>query len=99
MLSAASDPFFRGVLYLILLVLGLAVGLFALLRLSRRYREHLLRKPSALDPQEWAEVKAHPVIGANLLSNMPMLERISPSRASWAQQAAEETRIEDTRRW
>ena len=40
--------------------------------------EHLLRKPSALDAQEWAEVKAHPVIGANLLSNVPMLERIRP---------------------
>ena len=40
--------------------------------------EHLLRKPSALDAREWAEVKAHPVIGANLLSNVPMLERIRP---------------------
>src|SRR5439155_1127204 len=40
--------------------------------------EPLLRKPSALDAREWAEVKAHPVIGANLLSNVPMLERIRP---------------------
>jgi hypothetical protein len=40
--------------------------------------EHLLRKPTGLDAQEWAEVKAHPVIGANLLSNVPMLERIRP---------------------
>lgn len=46
----APDPFFRGVLYLFLLVLALAVGLFALLRLSRRYRERLLRKPGAPTP-------------------------------------------------
>ena len=40
--------------------------------------EHLLRKPGALDEQEWNEVKAHPVIGANLLSNVPMLEKVRP---------------------
>jgi hypothetical protein len=40
--------------------------------------EHLLRKPSTLDEREWTEIKAHPVIGANLLSNVPMLERIRP---------------------
>lgn len=40
--------------------------------------EQLLRKPGALDEQEWNEVKAHPVIGANLLSNVPMLERVRP---------------------
>ena len=40
--------------------------------------EHLLRKPAALDDHEWAEVKAHPAIGANLLSNVPMLEKIRP---------------------
>ncbi len=40
--------------------------------------EHLLRKPAALDAKEWAEVKAHPTIGANLLANVPMLERIRP---------------------
>ena len=40
--------------------------------------EHLLRKAGALDEQEWSEVKAHPVIGANLLANVPMLERVRP---------------------
>jgi hypothetical protein len=40
--------------------------------------EQLLRKPSALDDQEWVEIKAHPAIGANLLSNVPMLEKIRP---------------------
>jgi hypothetical protein len=40
--------------------------------------EHLLRKPAALDPREWNEVKAHTTIGANLLSNVPMLERVRP---------------------
>jgi hypothetical protein len=40
--------------------------------------EHLLRKPGALDVSEWNEVKAHTTIGANLLSNVPMLERVRP---------------------
>jgi putative nucleotidyltransferase with HDIG domain len=40
--------------------------------------EHLLRKPGALDAGEWNEVKAHTTIGANLLSNVPMLERVRP---------------------
>jgi HD-GYP domain-containing protein (c-di-GMP phosphodiesterase class II) len=40
--------------------------------------EHLLRKPGALDEAEWSEVKAHPVIGANLLANVPMLEKVRP---------------------
>ncbi|MDO8506436.1 MAG: HD-GYP domain-containing protein [Candidatus Limnocylindria bacterium] len=40
--------------------------------------EHLLRKPGALDEQEWGEVRAHATIGANLLSNVPMLERVRP---------------------
>ena len=40
--------------------------------------EHLLRKPAALDEQEWGEVRAHATIGANLLSNVPMLERVRP---------------------
>jgi HD-GYP domain-containing protein (c-di-GMP phosphodiesterase class II) len=40
--------------------------------------EQLLRKPGALNDQEWAEVRAHPVIGAQLLANVPMLERIRP---------------------
>jgi HD-GYP domain-containing protein (c-di-GMP phosphodiesterase class II) len=40
--------------------------------------ETVLRKPGALDEQEWSEVKAHATIGANLLSNVPMLERVRP---------------------
>lgn len=40
--------------------------------------EHLLHKPDALDEQEWNEMKAHPVIGANLLANVPMLEKVRP---------------------
>jgi hypothetical protein len=40
--------------------------------------EHLLRKPAALDADEWNEVKAHATIGANLLANVPMLERVRP---------------------
>ena len=40
--------------------------------------EQLLRKPAPLTAPEWTEVRAHPVIGANLLANVPMLERIRP---------------------
>jgi HD-GYP domain-containing protein (c-di-GMP phosphodiesterase class II) len=40
--------------------------------------EHILRKPSALTDEEWAEMKAHPVIGANLIGEVPNLERIRP---------------------
>jgi HD-GYP domain-containing protein (c-di-GMP phosphodiesterase class II) len=40
--------------------------------------EQLLRKPGQLDDDEWVEVRAHTTIGANLLSNVPMLERIRP---------------------
>jgi putative nucleotidyltransferase with HDIG domain len=40
--------------------------------------ETVLRKPGALDEQEWREVRAHATIGANLLSNVPMLERVRP---------------------
>ena len=40
--------------------------------------EALLRKAAKLDDAEWAEVKAHPTIGANLLSNVPMLNKIAP---------------------
>jgi putative nucleotidyltransferase with HDIG domain len=40
--------------------------------------ETVLRKPGALDEREWNEVKAHATIGANLLSNVPMLERVRP---------------------
>ena len=40
--------------------------------------ESVLRKPGTLDEHEWTEVKAHATIGANLLSNVPMLERVRP---------------------
>jgi HD-GYP domain-containing protein (c-di-GMP phosphodiesterase class II) len=40
--------------------------------------ETILRKPGALDEREWQEVRAHSSIGANLLSNVPMLERVRP---------------------
>ncbi len=40
--------------------------------------ETVLRKPGALDEREWQEVRAHATIGANLLSNVPMLERVRP---------------------
>jgi HD-GYP domain-containing protein (c-di-GMP phosphodiesterase class II) len=40
--------------------------------------ESVLRKPGTLDEREWIEVKAHATIGANLLSNVPMLERVRP---------------------
>jgi HD-GYP domain-containing protein (c-di-GMP phosphodiesterase class II) len=40
--------------------------------------ETVLRKPGALDEHEWSEVRAHATIGANLLSNVPMLERVRP---------------------
>jgi len=40
--------------------------------------ETVLRKPGALDEAEWREVRAHATIGANLLANVPMLERVRP---------------------
>ena len=40
--------------------------------------EHILQKPSALTEDEWAEMKTHPVIGANLIGEVPNLERIRP---------------------
>ena len=40
--------------------------------------EHILRKPSALSEEEWAEMKTHPIIGANLIGEVPNLERIRP---------------------
>ena len=40
--------------------------------------ESVLRKPGSLDEHEWSEVKAHATIGANLLANVPMLERVRP---------------------
>ncbi len=40
--------------------------------------ESLLSKPSELTDEEWVEMRAHPTIGASLLGNVPMLERIRP---------------------
>jgi HD domain-containing protein/MASE9 protein len=40
--------------------------------------ETVLRKPGALSEAEWREVRAHTTIGANLLANVPMLERVRP---------------------
>ena len=40
--------------------------------------EEILRKPDKLTPAEWAEMKAHPTIGANLLAQVPNLEKIRP---------------------
>ncbi len=40
--------------------------------------EHILVKPSALTEEEWTEMKTHPVIGANLIGEVPNLERIRP---------------------
>jgi putative nucleotidyltransferase with HDIG domain len=40
--------------------------------------EHILQKPSALTAEEWAEMKTHPVIGANLIGEVPNLEKIRP---------------------
>ncbi|HEY8786321.1 MAG TPA: HD-GYP domain-containing protein [Candidatus Limnocylindria bacterium] len=40
--------------------------------------EHILLKPTALSEEEWTEMKTHPVIGANLIGEVPNLERIRP---------------------
>jgi HD-GYP domain-containing protein (c-di-GMP phosphodiesterase class II) len=40
--------------------------------------ESLLSKPAELTDEEWVEMRAHPTIGASLLGNVPMLERIRP---------------------
>jgi HD domain len=40
--------------------------------------EALLSKPAELTDEEWVEMRAHPTIGASLLGNVPMLERIRP---------------------
>jgi HD-GYP domain-containing protein (c-di-GMP phosphodiesterase class II) len=40
--------------------------------------EHILLKPSSLTQGEWLEMKTHPVIGANLIDEVPNLERIRP---------------------
>jgi putative nucleotidyltransferase with HDIG domain len=38
----------------------------------------ILKKPASLTEEEWAEMKTHPIIGANLLGEVPNLERIRP---------------------
>jgi putative nucleotidyltransferase with HDIG domain len=38
----------------------------------------ILRKPDQLSEEEWTEMRLHPVIGANLLANVPNLERVRP---------------------
>ena len=66
--------------------LGLAADEVAAIKLGALFHdigtigvpETVLRKPGALDAQEWNEVKAHATIGANLLANVPMLERVRP---------------------
>jgi len=40
--------------------------------------ESLLSKPAELSDEEWIEMRAHPTIGASLLGNVPMLDRIRP---------------------
>jgi len=40
--------------------------------------ESLLSKPAELTEDEWVEMRAHPTIGASLLGNVPMLDRIRP---------------------
>ena len=41
-------------------------------------REGVLRKTGPLNQQEWAEMKRHPEIGANLLRNIPYLSEAIP---------------------
>lgn len=36
-------------------------------------RESILKKPGSLDEDEWAEMKRHPVVGAELIKNIPYL--------------------------
>jgi len=40
--------------------------------------EQILHKPAALDVEEWRAVKAHPVIGANILEPIPSLQEVVP---------------------
>ncbi|HKC92279.1 MAG TPA: HD-GYP domain-containing protein, partial [Candidatus Limnocylindria bacterium] len=40
--------------------------------------ESLLSKAAELTEEEWVEMRAHPMIGASLLGNVPMLDRIRP---------------------
>ena len=38
----------------------------------------ILQKPDRLTDNEWAEIRAHPIIGASLLAQMPELDHIRP---------------------
>jgi HD domain len=38
----------------------------------------ILQKPERLSDQEWSEIRAHPIIGASLLAQMPELDHIRP---------------------
>lgn len=38
----------------------------------------VLHKAEPLSDEEWAEIRAHPIIGASLLAHMPELDRIRP---------------------
>jgi hypothetical protein len=66
--------------------LGLGVDEIAAIKLGALFHdvgkigvaESLLSKPAELTEDEWVEMKAHPMIGANLLGNVPMLDRIRP---------------------
>jgi putative nucleotidyltransferase with HDIG domain len=66
--------------------LGLSVEEIAAIKLGALFHdvgkigipETLLQKPDQLTEPEWATMRAHPSIGASLLANVPMLERIRP---------------------
>jgi HD domain-containing protein/MASE9 protein len=38
----------------------------------------ILQKPERLSDEEWSEIRAHPIIGASLLAQMPELDHIRP---------------------
>ncbi|MBI5650010.1 MAG: GAF domain-containing protein [Chloroflexi bacterium] len=38
----------------------------------------ILRKPGPLDPLEWAEMKKHPVVGAEIIQPVQRLQRVAP---------------------
>ena len=38
----------------------------------------ILQKPDRLSDEEWSEIRAHPIIGASLLAQMPELDHIRP---------------------
>ena len=40
--------------------------------------EHILNKPSKLTPQEFIEIKKHPVLGARIIADVPFLKSLVP---------------------